>query len=204
MREIIIATRNRGKTAEIREILSLGNVVLSDLHDIDFPDEIEENGETFEENALIKAETLFRVYGRPVIADDSGLVVPHLNGEPGVRSARYAGSDASDEDNNKLLLAKLSKAAGSEREAFFRCVAVFYTGPGQYRTAEGTVHGTIALEAAGSGGFGYDPLFYVARYKKTMAQLDSAEKNRISHRGTAFSVLKEYIRAYLAGHDAAE
>jgi XTP/dITP diphosphohydrolase len=202
LREIIIATRNRGKTAEIREILSLGDVVLSDLHDIDFPDEIEENGETFEENALIKAETLFRVYKRPVIADDSGLVVPYLNGEPGVRSARYAGSDASDEDNNKLLLAKLSKAAGSEREAFFRCVAVFYTGPGQYRTAEATVHGNITLEAVGSGGFGYDPLFYVARYKKTMAQLDSAVKNRISHRGTAFSVLKEYIRAYLAGNDA--
>lgn len=204
MIELLIASSNRGKTSEIRDILSLEHVILSDLHDIGFPDEIDENGETFKENALIKAAAVFSQYKRPVIADDSGLVVPYLNGEPGVRSARYAGSNATDDENNELLLARLENTRGSERDAFFRCIAVFYTGPGQYHTAEGTVRGTLSHKPIGSGGFGYDPLFFIARYKKTMAQLGSTEKNAISHRGAAFSILKRYIQAYLAGHYAVE
>ncbi len=204
MVELLIASSNRGKIGEIRDILSLEHVVLTDLNDIGFPDEIDENGKTFEENALIKARAVFSRYNRPVIADDSGLVVPYLNGEPGVRSARFAGNNATDNENNELLLARLENARGSEREAFFRCIAVFYAGPAQYHTVEGTVHGTVAHKPIGSGGFGYDPLFYVARYKKTMAQLDSAEKNAISHRGAAFSLLEKHIRSYIAGHDKVE
>ena len=201
MIEILIASSNRGKTAEIRDILSLQGVVLSDLHDIGFHDEIDENGKTFEENALIKAEAVFKRYKRPVIADDSGLVLPYLNGEPGVRSARYAGCNATDDDNNRLLLSRLENAKGSERDAFFFCLALFYTGPNQYYSAKGTVHGTITQSPVGSGGFGYDPLFYVARFKKTMAQLDSSKKNAISHRGAAFAMLRNYIRSYLIEYD---
>jgi XTP/dITP diphosphohydrolase len=202
--ELIIASRNRGKVTEIREILSMKNVDLLDLHELGFKGEIEESGDTFEENALIKTRAVFRRYNRPVIADDSGLVVPYLDGEPGVRSARYAGPDATDRENNDLLLSQLRDADGEEREAFFRCVAVFYIGPGQYQTAEGTVHGTITRELHGCRGFGYDPLFYVVQHGRTMAQLDDVQKNAISHRGMAFRTLKRHVSAYLAEHDVVE
>ena len=204
MVELLIASRNRGKVTEIREILSLKNVDILDLHELGFEGEIEESGDTFEENALIKARAVFRRYNRPVIADDSGLVVPYLDGEPGVRSARYAGPTATDRENNDLLLSRLRDADGKEREAFFRCVAVFYAGPGQYQTAEGTVHGTITRELHGTGGFGYDPLFHVVQYGRTIAQLDDAQKNAISHRGMAFRTLKRHVSAYLAEHDVVE
>jgi XTP/dITP diphosphohydrolase len=202
--ELLIASRNRGKVTEIREILSLENVDILDLHELGFEGEIEESGDTFEENALIKARAVFRRYNRPVVADDSGLVVPFLDGEPGVRSARYAGPDATDRENNDLLLSRLRDANGKEREAFFHCVAVFYTGPGGYQTAEGTVHGIIARELHGTGGFGYDPLFHVVQHGRTLAQLDNAQKNAISHRGMAFRTLKRHVSAYLAEHDVVE
>jgi XTP/dITP diphosphohydrolase len=195
---MIIATRNKGKTDEIRKILSLKNVGLLDLHDIGFTDAIDESGDTFEENALIKAEAVYARYGRPVLADDSGLVVPVLHGEPGVRSARYAGPEATDDANNKLLLSRLAHHSGSSREAFFCCVALFYRGPGDYQTAEGTVHGTITRRPEGNSGFGYDPLFYVPQYGKTMAQLEPVDKNAISHRGMAFRALSQAIQSYLA------
>jgi XTP/dITP diphosphohydrolase len=202
--ELLIASKNRGKVTEIREILSLKNVDILDLHELGFEGEIEESGDTFEENALIKARAVFRRYNCPVIADDSGLVVPYLDGEPGVRSARYAGPTATDRENNDLLLSRLRDADGKEREAFFRCVAVFYVGPGQYQTAGGTVHGTITRELYGTGGFGYDPLFHVVQYGRTIAQLDDAQKNAISHRGMAFRTLKRHVSAYLAEHDVVE
>jgi XTP/dITP diphosphohydrolase len=202
--ELLIASRNRGKVAEIREILSMKNVHIRDLHELGFEGDIEESGDTFEENALIKARAVFRRYGRPVIADDSGLVVPYLDGEPGVRSARYAGPNATDTQNNDLLLSRLRDAEGKEREAFFRCVAVFYIGPEQYRIAEGTVRGIITTELHGTGGFGYDPLFHVAQYGRTMAQLADAQKNAVSHRGMAFRTLKRYVSAYLAEYDVEE
>ena len=204
MVELLIASRNRGKVTEIREMFSLKNVDLLDLHELGFEGEIEESGDTFEENALIKARAVFHRYSRPVIADDSGLVVPYLEGEPGVRSARYAGPNATVRENNDLLLSRLRDAEGKERDAFFRCVAVFYVGPKQYQTAEGTVHGTITRELHGTGGFGYDPLFYVEQYGRTMAQLADARKNAISHRGKAFRALKRHVIAYLAEHDVVE
>jgi len=195
---IIIASRNRGKVREIRNILALKDVLLQDLLDIGFRESIEEEGESFEENALIKAETVHRWCRVPVISDDSGLVVPYLKGEPGVRSARYAGTGADDGKNNQLLLEKLRNARGEERRAWFSCVALFYYDDGVYRTAEGRVEGIITDRPRGNNGFGYDPLFFVPHLGKTMAQLTDDEKNSISHRGAAFRGIKKYIDHYLA------
>ncbi len=204
MTSLLLATRNRGKAREIGKILALHDVELLDLRALGFEGEIEERGDTFEENALIKAREVFQQFGKPVIADDSGLVVPYLNGEPGVRSARYAGPLSNDEQNNCLLLKRLLGAVGEERRAFFCCVAVFYFGPDKYRVAEGTVYGSIMHELRGTEGFGYDPLFLVPEYGMAMAELSDEEKNAISHRGKAFTGLKRYIEEYFAGHDVEE
>jgi XTP/dITP diphosphohydrolase len=201
--EIIIASRNRGKIGEIRDILSLEGVPVFDLIQLGFEEPIEEVGSSFLENALIKARTVYRRYQKPVIADDSGLVVPRLNGEPGVRSARYAGPGADDRRNNELLLEKLGEARGEGRRAWFVCTAVFLYDEEKYRVAEGRVDGTIGLEPRGRGGFGYDPLFYLPHFGKTMAQLTEGQKNEISHRGAAFRSLKTDIQAFFAGGGSA-
>jgi XTP/dITP diphosphohydrolase len=202
LHNIIVASKNRGKISEIRTILSLPGVAISDLYDIGYTDEIAETGETFEENALIKAKAVFNHCHCPVIADDSGLVVPYLHGEPGVRSARFAGPHATDHENNELLLKRLSEASGIERKAYFYCLALFYTEHDRYFTSDGKVHGRIALEPAGRGGFGYDPLFYVPAYEKTMAQLSNTVKNTISHRAGAFNALKVHITHYVEAADS--
>jgi XTP/dITP diphosphohydrolase len=198
IRNILIATRNRGKVREIRSILVLPEVQLLDLHDIGFESSIEETGISFEENALIKAAAVYERYEVPVIADDSGLVVPFLNGEPGVYSARWSGADATDERNNKLLIDRLQGAGCEERRAYFTCVAVFLPERGTYVTAEGRVHGYIAHRPEGSNGFGYDPLFMLPSLGKTMAQLTDSQKNRVSHRFRAFAQLRDCILDYVA------
>ncbi len=197
MAEIIIASKNKGKISEIKKILSLKEVELLDLSELSFSSSIEESGITFRENALIKAETVFSLYKIPVIADDSGLSVWCLGGKPGVFSARFAGPDASDEGNNRLLLEKLQGIPDEERTAWFCCAAIFYHSTGKYFVSEGKVDGEITQSPVGKNGFGYDPIFFIPEYGKTMAQLSAHEKNRISHRALAFRGLKKYIEEYL-------
>ena len=195
--KIIIASKNKGKISEIKKILSLRNVELLDLHGLNYQDAIDESGSTFRENALIKAEAVFSTYHIPVIADDSGLCVAALKGEPGVHSARFAGHTASDEENNRELLRLLQDVPDSSRDAYFMCSAVFYYDRGKYYLAEGKISGLIVHSPVGTHGFGYDPLFFLHKYGKTMAQLTVREKNGISHRSVAFRKLKEYIDEYV-------
>jgi len=195
---IVIASKNSGKVREIRSILgSLSkDIVILDLTQLSFAGIIEETGKTFEENALIKAKAVYNEFKIPVIADDSGLCVEALDGRPGVFSARFAGPEATDEENNLLLIEKLRNVREADRKAWFSCVAVFYYADNRYFSCEGRVYGVITDRPGGSGGFGYDPLFYLPSFGKTMAQLTSVEKNGISHRGRAFGALKEYIEGY--------
>jgi XTP/dITP diphosphohydrolase len=196
LNSIIIASKNTAKIAEIKSILLLNDIELLGLDELLFDGTIEESGSTFEENALIKAEAVYKMFRLPVIADDSGLVVPLLGGQPGVFSARFSGLRATDEQNNDLLLRKLQGIEEKGRKAWFSCVALFYYAQEEYKVAEGKVHGYIASSPAGSNGFGYDPLFFLPEYGKTMAQLPGKEKNRISHRGKAFRGLRIHITTF--------
>ena len=197
MSKIIIASRNRGKIAEIKGILTFPGVEFDDLHTLGFDEEIKENGATFRENALIKAERVFSRYCVPVVSDDSGLCVPALGGRPGVLSSRFAGPNATDEENNALLLKLLHGFADDRRRAFFFCTALFYYDEGKYCCAEGRIDGVITREPAGESGFGYDPVFRVLELGKTLAQVPAATKNGISHRAQAFRALRELIESCL-------
>jgi XTP/dITP diphosphohydrolase len=191
MKKIIFASKNEGKVKEVKKILGDINVQIVSLSDIDYTIEIEETGNTFEENAILKADVIYREYKMPVIADDSGLVVEQLNGKPGVYSARYAGSSATDEENNTKLLKELEKFP-QPHKAKFVCVSVYYFGT-DFFTAFGEVNGEIIKSPRGTNGFGYDPLFVPDGYNSTMAELNSEIKNKISHRFNAFDNLKKYI-----------
>lgn len=204
---IILATRNPGKLREIRALLSSLPFPIHGLDEIaglpgrpglpDIPPipEIEETGETLEENALIKARTVFSLTGLVTLSDDSGLEVDFLGGAPGVRSARFAGEDATYDDNNRKLLSLLARARGpGARSARFRCVAAC-VGPGFEKVTQGSCPGRIADEPGGGGGFGYDPVFIPDGYDATFASLPLAEKNRISHRRAAFAVMAEFLAA---------
>jgi len=198
LKNIVLATSNNGKIKEIKSILSISDVEILGLKDLSFIEEIEESGSTFFENALIKAEEVFNAFGIPVLSDDSGICVDFLDGKPGVYSARFAGQGATDEQNNNLLLKKLEGVPWEKRTARFVCCAVFYIGKDKHYNFEGKVEGIVTLEPAGNNGFGYDPLFFIPKYNKTMAQLDPQIKNRISHRAKAFSGLKPYLIKYLS------
>ena len=191
MIKIIFASGNKGKIAEVRKILGELDIPILSLHDINFKGDIEETGNSFEENAKIKAIEIFNNYNFPTIADDSGLVVEQLNGEPGIYSARYAGIDSDDAANNIKLLENLSSKLEPHR-AKFVCSAVYYSGEETY-TAVGEVNGKIISKARGINGFGYDPLFVPDGYSKTMAELDPEIKNSISHRFKAFDQLKKHL-----------
>jgi len=193
MKELIVATRNRGKLVEISQLL--GEYVHTILSLQDFPDlpEIVEDGATFEENALKKATSTALATGRPVIADDSGLTVEVLGGKPGVYSARFAGDDANDAENNEKLLRELSGIPVEKRLASFRCVIALSLPDGTQQTFTGELEGLILETPRGSGGFGYDPLFFVQEYNKTLAELPLDIKNRISHRGKALNKLKSFL-----------
>ena len=200
---LIVATRNRGKTAEFREAFSARGVTVRDLNDMEGLPPIEETGSTFAENALLKARTAARHVGLPVLADDSGLCVDALYGAPGVYSARYAGAHASDADNNAKLLRQLAAmgprafaapaAAGQPATygtaRFVSVLTIYFPDREAYLSAEGAVEGQILKSSQGSGGFGYDPLFWLPDHRCSMAELAPAEKNAISHRGRALRSL---------------
>ncbi len=200
MQQIVLATGNPGKIREISEIfadLDVEIVAQSDFG-IESP---EETGETFVENALLKARHAADPTGLPAMADDSGIVVDALDGRPGVCSARYAGEDATDDDNLDLLLTELREVPDDRRGGGFHCAAVL-AWPGNERSpviAEAVWRGTILRERRGDGGFGYDPVFLDPESGKTGAEMSRDEKNRISHRGRAFRKLHALIGADVAG-----
>lgn len=182
---LVIATRNKGKTDEIRAFLKDQPVLIKNLDDFGPIPEVVEDGETFDENAYKKASFTARVLGLPALADDSGLVVAALNGAPGVHSARYAGPDATDEEKVEKLLSQLKGV--KDRSAAFECVISIAVPQGSALTYEGRCDGMIAEKPSGEWGFGYDPVFYCREYGKTFAELTLEEKGRISHRGRALS-----------------
>jgi len=192
----LLATRNRDKVKELQELLSEYPLRLLSLHD--FPDlpPTEETGNTLEENAILKARLSHEATGLPVIADDTGLFVEALNGEPGVKSARYAGEQATYADNRNLLLRKMESAPPGQRGATFKTVVVFYTGQDEI-IATGATIGEITHRPMGSNGFGYDPIFYVTEAAKTYAEMSLAEKNAVSHRGRALRALLQQLKPYL-------
>ena len=185
---LVVATRNRGKTAEIRGLLEGFNVMIKNLDDFGPIPEVEEDGDTFDDNAYKKASFAARVLGLPALADDSGLLVHALDGAPGVHSARYAGKNAGDEEKClKLLQAMRGK---TDRQAAFECVISIAVPSGPALTYEARCEGLIADKLAGSNGFGYDPVFCYPPDKKTFAELTMEEKSRVSHRGKALMELK--------------
>lgn len=191
--EIIVATRNGGKVREIRKALMGLGFRLYALGD--FPDvpEMEEDGESFTENALKKARFYSNYFGKLALADDSGLEIKALKGLPGIYSARYAGEKASNQENNQKLLREMAEVPFSRRGAQFQCVIAIVSPDGKEAIAEGSCKGRIGFKEVGRRGFGYDPLFFLPRYGKTMAQLTLEEKNRISHRGKALRKLRKVI-----------
>lgn len=196
---LLIATSNMGKAKEINEALkglSLKIKTLKDFHGIELP---EETGKTFFENAYLKAKYWAEKTGLMCLADDSGLEVEVLNGAPGIYSSRFAGENATDEENNRKLLELLQGIPLEKRKARFVCVIVVYHPSGKYITTEGTWEGLIGFEPKGSYGFGYDPLFLIPEYnyQKTAAELPLEEKNKISHRGKALAKLKEIFPNFL-------
>ncbi len=190
-KEIIFASHNKGKIAEIREILyPLGIKVLSG-EDVDLPD-VEETGKTFEENAYIKALAAAREKNIPCVADDSGLCVDAIGGRPGVYTARYAPDRDFDKGMDKLL-DELSKTNSNNRSAYFSCVIVLAYPDGNYKAFEGRVDGSIATQKTGKAGFGYDPIFIPTGFNRSFAEFNSDEKNKISHRGRALQKFIKYL-----------
>lgn len=192
MNKVVLASSNAHKLKELQEILSAFDFQLISMADVGLAGlEIPEEGTTFEENSLHKARVVGLKTGYPAIADDSGLMVDWLDGAPGVYSARYAGEPKSDKANNAKLVEALRGVPEADRTAKFVTVITFYVDDNHVLTARGEVQGHILEEERGAGGFGYDPLFYVAALDKTFAELSSDEKNAISHRGRALQKLKE-------------
>ncbi|HGH0856672.1 TPA: XTP/dITP diphosphatase [Staphylococcus pseudintermedius] len=189
MADIVIASSNQGKINDFKVIFSEDNVIGINEMIEDF--DVEETGTTFEENACLKSEAAAKLLNATVIADDSGLEVAALNGEPGVYSARYAGVQKSDEANIEKVLKGLENE--ENRAARFVCVISMTTATGETTTFKGTVEGEITLSQIGENGFGYDPIFLIPERQKTMAQLTAEEKSEISHRRKAIDQLKAYI-----------
>lgn len=186
---LVIATRNPGKTAEIRDLLAGFPVEIKNLDDFGPLPVVEEDGKTFDDNAYKKASVTAKILGIPALADDSGLAVEALDGAPGVLSARYAGERATDDQRCAKLLKEITGKAN--RRAAFECVISIAVPSGPALTFEGRCEGLIAERPAGQNGFGYDPIFFYPPLKKTFAQLTREEKSRVSHRGRALSEMKQ-------------
>ncbi len=194
-KKLLVATGNKGKLKEIREILN--GVEVLGLSDLPFSIEIEEDGDTFYKNALKKASVLAEKMSVPVLADDSGLEVDALDGAPGVYSARYSGENATDESNTEKLLRALESVPYEKRTARFVCVMCLVMPGEKTYSTRGETEGIILTEPRGEGGFGYDPVFYSEHYQKSFAELSSDEKNAISHRGIALEKMREILNQVL-------
>ena len=193
--KMIFATGNEGKMREVRMILGdLGAEILS-LKEAGIQAEAEENGTTFEENAVIKAKEIMEKTGALVLADDSGLEVDALNGEPGIYSARYMGHETSYHIKNKNLIERLEGKTGEERSARFVCAIAACFPDGRVLTTRGTMEGQIGYEEKGENGFGYDPIFYLPEYQCYSGELPLEEKNKLSHRGKALRLMEEQLEA---------
>lgn len=193
MKKLIFATTNEGKVAEVKSILKDLDCDIVSLQDINLDVDIVEDGNTFEENAIIKAKTIMELTDEIVLADDSGLEVDYLNKSPGIYSARFLGEDTSYTVKNQYIIDKLADAKGEERSARFIC-AVAMACPGEETiTTRGTIEGLIGYEEKGENGFGYDPIFYLPEYNCTTAELSTKKKNEISHRARALKAMKETI-----------
>ena len=195
MKKIIVATGNEGKMDEIRQILQGENIQFVSLKDENLQDvEIIENGSTFEENAIIKARTISDLTGQMVLADDSGLEVDYLHGEPGIYSARYLGEDTSYDIKNNHIIDLLAGVPDDQRTARFVCAIACAFPDGRTITVRGVIEGRIGYEQKGENGFGYDPIFYLPEYGCTSAELSMEEKNKISHRGLAIAKMVEILK----------
>lgn len=190
---LLVATSNEGKKAEFASLLADLGYDLVSLSDLGLTQSVDETGNTFEENALLKARHYAALTGFVTLADDSGLEVDALHGEPGVRSARYAGEQASDQDRYRLLLSRLQGVPWARRGARFRCAIAIAWPDGHWQMAEGVCEGVIATEPRGSHGFGYDPVFYLPEYGATMAELPPEIKNLISHRAKAAQAARRLL-----------
>jgi XTP/dITP diphosphohydrolase len=188
---LIFATHNPNKVKEIQELVP-DSIQIKSLSDMGYHDEIIEDGTTIEANARIKAEAVSKLFNLPCFADDTGLEVDALGGEPGVKSARYAGEEKSDDANKAKLLAQLKNH--TDRTAHFKTVIVFKNGEKEH-IFTGICEGEITKQPAGAGGFGYDPIFQPKGYSKTFAEMLAEQKNKISHRGLAFQQLIEFLKA---------
>jgi len=186
---LVIATSNKGKTAEIKDLLKGFPVDIKNLNDFGPIPPLKEDGNTFDENAYQKASFAARILGLPALADDSGLLVEALDGAPGIHSARYAGENATDEQRYLKLLDEMKGT--SSRNAAFECVISIAVPTGPALTYEARCQGLITERPAGSNGFGYDPIFFYPPLNKTFAQLTREEKSRVSHRGKAFAEIKD-------------
>ncbi|MDR3560685.1 MAG: XTP/dITP diphosphatase [Negativicutes bacterium] len=196
MTELVVASGNRGKVAEIAAALAALPVTVLALADLGAVPEAVESGDTFAANAVLKATHYSLYTGKPCLADDSGLEVDALGGAPGVFSARYAGEGAGDAACNGKLLTELAGVPAADRSARFRCVLAYVSPDGVLLTAEGSCEGQILCEPRGTGGFGYDPLFFVPSLGKTMAEMTLAEKNAVSHRGQALRNMATKLARY--------
>jgi XTP/dITP diphosphohydrolase len=190
--DLIFASHNENKVFEIATLVGNKYKILS-LNDINFKEEIIENGSNLQENALIKARTIFNETGKNCFADDTGLLVKSLNNEPGVYSARYAGEQKNADDNMNLLLLNLNKK--TDRQAKFTTIIALIMNGNEF-IFEGELAGSIISEKKGSNGFGYDPIFKPNGYNNTLAQLDITEKNKISHRALAFKKMIDFLKVY--------
>jgi len=193
VKTVVLATNNPGKVREVRAILAGLPLCLKVPAELGIRAAVRETGETFEENAVLKALAYAAMAGKPAVADDSGLEVLALGGAPGVHSARYAGEEATDQERFEKLLLELSRAGTRDRRAVFRCVAALATPDGRVWIRSGELWGEIAPEPRGEGGFGYDPVFLVPELGRTLAELSTEEKNQLSHRGKAFRALAQLL-----------
>lgn len=198
--KLLVATHNQGKVKEFAEMLADLDVAWLSLADVGVVEDVEETGQTFRENAILKGRFYAEVTGLLTLADDSGLEVDALQGQPGVYTARYGGKGLSHEDRYRLLLANMQEVAIADRTARFRAVIVLVQPDGTVvGEAEGVCEGQIAMEPAGDGGFGYDPVFYLPQWERTMAEVGSAVKHQISHRGQALQRIEPLLRTLLVG-----
>ncbi len=197
IKKIIFATGNEGKMKEIRMILEDTKIQVLSLKEAGIQTDVEENGATFEENAVIKARKIMELTQEAVLADDSGLEVDAMNREPGIYSARYMGYDTSYKIKNQSIIDRLEGKTGSERSARFVCAIALALPDGTVITTRGTMEGQIGYEERGGNGFGYDPIFYLPEYQCYSGELAPEEKNRISHRGKALRLMKEELKKYI-------